>query len=212
MTHAGPHDTERQVGRPGARSVLACALAGLALAGIATAGYAVLRAHAGTSSSVASATPGDATYGSLPGWLPTSRVPTGRLVQASAVHPWIGIEGDTVLVDLAGPRVLATLVGPRVPSEGHFPLPATTPCTFTLTLRSAGSSIVVDPRAITIFDERGHRYRPRFSGPAGPRRLAAGRTTTLEFTSVLPTGSGEVVWTTGDGRPIVSYEFVTEID
>jgi hypothetical protein len=214
---ATSHDAKRRAFGPGAWRALLFGLGGLALAGVILVGYAVVQPSAPVRAP-ATATPagsGDATYGTLPSWLPRATVPVGRIVQASIAHPWIGIEGDTVVVHMNGHAVDATLVGPQVPSEGHFPLPKTTPCTFYLTLTKASGPIPITPRNIAIFDERGHRYQPTMQSQSGgplPTRIGPGRSVTLRLDTVLPTGSGEVVWTSNGTTPIVSYEFVTEID
>jgi len=214
---ATSHDTERRAFGPGARRVLLSGLGGFILAGAIVAGYAALRPAAGPSAppTPVPASSGNASYGTLPSWLPKATVPVGRVVQASTAHPWIGIEGDTVVVHRDGHAVDATLVGPQVPSEGHFPIPKTTPCTFFLTLTKADGSIPLPLRDIAIFDERGHRYQPTIrsqTGGAPPARIGPGQSVTLRLSTVLPTGSGEVVWTSNGTTPIVSYEFVTEID
>lgn len=75
--------------------------------------------------------------------------------------------------------------------------------------------ILIMPRSIATFDERGHRYQPTMRSQSGgpvPPRVRPGRSVTLRLDTVLPTGSGEVVWTGNGTTPIVSYEFVTEID
>jgi hypothetical protein len=214
---ATSHDTERRASRPAARRVLFSGLTGFIVAGLIVGAYAALRpgARAGSPAAAVPASSGNAAYGTLPSWLPTATAPVGRVVQASAAHPWIGIEGDTVIVHMDGQAVNATLVGPQVPSEGHFPLPKTTPCTFFLTLTAATGIIALAPNDIAIFDERGHRYQPTVrsrTGAAPPARIGPHQSVTLRLTTVLPTGSGEVVWTSDGTKPIVSYEFVTEID
>ncbi len=61
----------------------------------------------------------------------------------------------------------------------------------------------------------GHRYTPRIralTGAAAPTHIGPGQSMTVRLDTVLPTGAGEVVWTTNGAAPLVSYEFVTEID
>jgi len=222
VTDATSHDIERRASGSGARRVLWFGLGGFALAGAILGGYALVRSPSHTAARVpaasASAAPSassSATYGTLPSWLPKATVPVGRVVQASATHPWICIEGDTVVVHLAGHRVDATLVGPQVPKEGQFPLPRTTPCTFFLTLTNATGQIPITAAHLAIFDERGHRYTPRIrslTGAAAPSHVGPGQSVTVRLDTILPTGAGEVVWTTNGTAPLVSYEFVTEID
>jgi len=217
VTDATSHDTERRASGPGARRVLWFTLGGFALAGVILGAYALLRpsSHTAAPAAATPAASNNATYGTLPSWLPKTTAPVGRVVQASAAHPWIGIEGDTIVVHLAGHAVDATVVGPQVPKEGQFPLPKTTPCTFYLMLTRATGTIPITAADLVIFDERGHRYAPRVrsnSGGTAPTHIGPGQSVTLRLDTVLPTGSGEVVWTTNGTAPVVSYEFVTEID
>jgi hypothetical protein len=156
-----------------------------------------------------------ATYGGLPSWLPTAKVDVGRVVQASAAHPWRAIEGDAVSVRVGGGRVLATVVGPDVPEDGKFPVPATSPCTFTVTLSGLAGEVPLVPRAFTILDELGHLHRPQVTAAGGgavPTEIRAGRTVTLTVRDVLPTGGGRVRWSPGGTTPIVSWDFDVEID
>ena len=154
-------------------------------------------------------------YGGLPSWLPRARVKVGRLVHASAAHPWLAIEGDTVSVGLRGGSVTATAVGCAVPREGQFPQPRTTPCTFTVTLAATAGVVPLSASAFTIVDEFGQLHHPRVSvrgaGPL-PRRLRAGRNVALILTDVLPTGNGRLSWAPAGARPIVSWDFAVEID
>ncbi len=156
-----------------------------------------------------------ARYGGLPGWLPTPTVPVGRVVRASAAHPWLAIEGDSVRVRLARGQVLATAVGPQVPEEGQFPVPATTPCTFTVTFVDASGVVPISQAAFTIVDEQGNLHRPSVTvagGGALPAGLPPGQKVTLIVRDVLPTGAGDLRWSPGGGKPIVSWDFDVEID
>jgi hypothetical protein len=159
--------------------------------------------------------PAAARYGGVPSWLPTAAVPVGRVVQASAAHPALGIEGDTVLVRLAGGQVLATAVGPRVPQQGKFPVPATTPCTFTVAFSGASGAVQLSPGAFTIVDEQGRLHQPRVtvqgSGPL-PHAAAPGQTVTLTLSAVLPAGAGQLRWAPQGGNPLVTWDFDVEID
>ena len=156
-----------------------------------------------------------AKYGGIPSWLPAPSQSVGRIVQATAAHPWLAIEGDSVRVHLAAGQVLVTAVGPQVPEEGQFPVPATTPCTFTVTFTAASGSVPVNPAAFTALDEQGrlHRLSVRVrGGGAVPATVAPGHTVTLLMTVVLPTGSGTLRWTPSGTQPIVSWDFDVEID
>jgi hypothetical protein len=139
----------------------------------------------------------------------------GRVVQASPVHPWLAIEGDTVRVQLGRGQALATAVGPGVPEEGAFPVPASISCTFTITFASVSGTIPLSPAAFTILDELGHLHHPQVAAHDGgpvPADATAGKPLTLTITAVLPTGSGQLRWAPQGGRPVVSWDFDVEID
>ena len=138
----------------------------------------------------------------------------GRIVQASAAHPWLAIEGDTVSVRLARGRTLATAVGPAIQWRGRFPVPATTPCAFTITFTATSGEVPVRDGVLTIVDEYGHVHHPRVTATHGgspPARVAAGRPVSLTVRDVLPTGNGQLRWAPGTARPVVSWDFDVEI-
>jgi hypothetical protein len=102
-----------------------------------------------------------------------------------------------------------------VPEQGRFPVPATTACRFTLTLRGEAGSVGLSASAFTIVDELGGVHRPGVTTARGgplPRLLAPGRTLALTVSGVLPTGNGRLRWAPLGGRPIVSWDFDVEID
>ncbi|HXX89644.1 MAG TPA: hypothetical protein VEI83_05405 [Acidimicrobiales bacterium] len=154
------------------------------------------------------------TYGGLPSWLPTSTVAVGRVVTASAAHPALAIEGDSVVADLAHGHVLVTAVGPAVPAEGQFPMPRTSPCTFTITLADASGAVPVSAAAFSIVDELGQVHRPQVTAQGGqppPTSVRPGRPLVLTLTDVLPVGSGTLRWAP-QGAKVVSWDFEVEID
>jgi hypothetical protein len=156
-----------------------------------------------------------ATYSQIPSWIPRAKVAVGRVVVASAAHPALAIQGDTVSVRLAAGHVVATAVGPTVPEEGKFPVPATTACTFVLTLTNASGNVPITARAFTILDESGHLHSPTVTAVAGarlPGRARPGRSVTLRIHAILPTGNGQLRWAPDDSAPIVSWDFDVEID
>ena len=110
-------------------------------------------------------------YGKLPSWLPKSKVPVGRVVQASAAHPRLGIEGDTIVVHVGSAQVDVTTVGPQVPEEGKFPVPATSPCAFDVTFAKASAPIALRRTDFTVLDELGHLHLLRIT--AARRRTGA---------------------------------------
>ena len=137
------------------------------------------------------------------------------MAAASAEHPWLAIEGDTVLVHLARGQVLATAVGPAVPSEGQFPLPRTSPCTFTITLTRASGLVPLRASAFSIVDELGRLHHPRVTTQDGgplPATITPGQTVVVTVRDTLPTGNGQLRWAPGTVKPIVSWDFDVEID
>lgn len=175
---------------------------------------AVALAAAGYFAFAGNSTPA-AKYGQIPSWLPTAKIPVGRLVTASAARPWLAVQGDTVVVRLARGRVHALTVGPTVPEEGQFPVPKTTPCSFLMTFTAASGTVPINPKAFTIADELGHIHRPtvtRIGGGRPPAQVLPGHTVTLAVRAVLPTGDGALRWAPQGTTPVVSWDFDVEID
>ena len=176
---------------------------------------AIVAASAGLYLALSGGTPASARYGGLPTWLPAQATPVGRTVTASPAHPWLAVEGDTVRVTLGGGQAMTTAVGPAVPEEGEFPVPATTPCTFTITFADVSGAVPLSPAAFTIRDELGKLHHPRVTAQGGgpvPATAAAGAPLTLTIKAVLPTGNGQLQWTPQGVRPVVSWDFDVEID
>ncbi len=142
-------------------------------------------------------------------------MPVGRVLLASSEHPRLTIQGDSVSVHLSHGKVLATTVGPEVPETGKFPVPPTSPCSFTVTLTAAAGRVPVRASAITILDELGHIHHPRVTalhGGTPPAVVRPGQTVTLEVRDVLPTGGGRLRWAPEGRTPIASWDFDVEID
>jgi len=173
-------------------------LAALALGGAALGGVFADGSHM-------PATPTSAAkYGGLPSWL-----------TASAAHPALAIQGNSVDVQFPHGHVLATAVGPETPEQGKFPVPATSPCTFIVTFARATGQVALNPSSFTLVDERGHVRHPRVSaidgGPA-PRTVRPGQTVSLRLYDVIPTGDGGLEWTPSGRRALVAWDFNVEID
>jgi hypothetical protein len=154
-------------------------------------------------------------YGTIPSWLPQPKLRTNRTVVASAAHPQLAIQGDAVRVLLQGGSVLATTVGPVVPEDGQFPVPSTSPTTFTVTFRAASGSVPLRAGAFTILDEQSHVHRPTVTlagGGALPSHVAQGSVVRLRVHDILPTGGGELRWGPQPGTPLVRWDFDVEID
>lgn len=156
-----------------------------------------------------------AKYGGLPGWLPKPKVRVNRILTASKAHPALAIQGNTVSVQLPHGRVLATAVGPETPEQGRFPVPATSPCTFTVTFTAASGTVPIDSRAFTLVDELGRVRHPHVSATGGsppPRQVQPGRTVSLRVYDVLPTGNGSLSWSPERAHSLVAWDFDVEID
>jgi hypothetical protein len=186
-------------------------LGGLAVAAVLLVAGALALAHGGHARAAAR-------YGGLPSWLPKATVPVGRVVTADPAHRVYAIQGDTVRVDLSGgAHVMATVVGPQTPEQGRFPVPATSPCTFTVTFAAASGRIALRASDFTILDENGHLHRPRVRLSGGgrmPGLITPERTISLTVYDILPTGEGQLRWAPVRlaGRQLVSWDFDVEID
>ncbi len=154
--------------------------------------------------------------GGLPSWLPRAVVPAAdRVLSATPSRPRLAIEGDTVALGLPGGRARVTAVGPAVPEAGEQPVPATSPCRFTVTLAAVHGSIPLSSRDFSFLAEHGERNGARVTLRGGgrlPRRIVAGRPVTLTLSSVLPVGNGQLRWAPMGGKPVVSWDFDVEID
>jgi len=156
------------------------------------------------------------TYGYVPAWLGRTRVPVARVVTATRSRPSLAIQGDTVRAQLPGAQVLATASGPAVPEEGRFPLPKTSPSTFTVTLTAASAAIRIAPAQFGVIDEQGRLHKLQVSnlrGGAVPAEVRPGETVDLRIYTVLPTGEGRIMWApiAGD-RPVVQWDYDSELD
>jgi hypothetical protein len=201
--------------RPGSRSarVLGSLLVLACLGGVAagTAACSAQAHHAAAKTRAGS----KGKYGKLPSWLPKSKVPVGRVVQASEAHPKLGIEGDTIIVHVGNAQVDVTTVGPQVPEEGKFPVPATSPCAFDVTFAKASAAIALRDTDFTVLDELGHLHFLRITERGGgqpPASVRPGQTVTLVMRAVLPTGSGTLRWSPQSPKPVASWDFDVEID
>jgi hypothetical protein len=150
-------------------------------------------------------------YGGLPGWLPKSTVPVGRVVVASPAHPALAVEGDTVAVGLPEGHFQVTAVGPTVPEEGQFPVPSTSPCSFTVTFAKGTGAVPLQPTDFTIVDEQGALHHPQVEVP-GSQASVGPQAVTVKITDVLPTGNGQLRWAPDGAHPLVSWDFDVEID
>jgi hypothetical protein len=212
-TPASVSSAEGRAIGPGPRRAL---LAGALVAVTIGAAVALVAGHGGASAGAKAATvAAKAKYGGLPSWLPEATIPVGRIVHASPAHSVLGVEGDTVAVALASGAVYATAVGPSVPESGKFPVPATSPCTFIVTLARTSGVIPISASDFTITDEEGRLHHPEVTwlhAGALPAEILPGKPVSLKLYAVLPTGSGSLSWSPAGRHPIVSWDFDVEID
>ena len=112
--------------------------------------------------------------------------------------------------------MLATASGPAVPKEGHFPLPKTSPSTFTVTLSAASAAIPIKPAQFGVIDEEGRLHKvdvSNFSGGALPAELKPGVTVDLKIYAVLPTGEGRIMWAPIPAdKPLVEWDYDNELN
>ncbi len=126
-----------------------------------------------------------------------------------------GGAGHTGAAGPAGARVLATAVGPEVPEEGHFPVPAVSPCAFVATFVAASRAIPLSASQFALIDEQGHVHRPKMTALGGgppPSEIAPGRPVSVKLHDILPTGDGALAWTPQGTRPVVTWDYTVEID
>jgi len=213
--------TERRAFGPGARRSLCYALGGVALAALLVGVYAAVRPHHTSPASQSTASPASAssgssaTYGTLPSWLPKSTIPVGRVVHASAAHPWLAVEGDTVIVSTAHGTSATTAVGPYNDSTGMFPLPRFLRSTFVVTFKDTAGQIPITPRAFVIVDEHGRVYHPRVessSGGTAPTHIATGAPVAIRVIVNLAEGSGLLRWSPDGTHTIVGWDYTNEYD
>jgi len=197
---------ESRVRGPGSRRGRGIAALALALAAILVALGLV---------SAATSTAAHSRAGQIPSWLPNAKPAPVGVAEASFRHPQLAIQGDTIAITTPSGRVLATVVGPAVPKEGGYPVPSTTPCTFTVALHAVSGSFAILPINFTILDEQNTLHFPNVttdSGAAVPKTLHAGQSVTLVLNAVLAVGNGDVRWSPLHSSPVATWDFAVEID
>lgn len=199
--------------RRGSRGELGSRRIGFGVLGvvlIALGTFGIIEEVAGASNSSAN------TYGGLPSWLPKSTIPVGQVLQAFPGHPVLGIEGDTAHVELGSGGADIVAVGPQVPESGDFPVPKTSPVTFSITIDDVHGDVPLKAGDFVILDELGHSHHPNVTianGSALPVEIATGHKLELEVQDdQIPTGSGDLQWRPMRGGPLVSWDFDVEID
>lgn len=217
-----PQARERRTSGSGARHVLRYVIGGFALSGVLVGAYALVRPPAAPPPSETTLPEsGNATYGSLPAWLPRAAAPVGRVVVSSAVHPETGIEGDTMIVRTGGRQVTSLAVGPSLPAR-YASLQQLAlhricriPASFLVTLSHADGPIPLGAARFVFFDDHGRRMVPSVrtaTGQAPPSAVAAATRITLRLSATVPTGPGELVWFDARGRIVAAWEYTVEVD
>ncbi len=143
-------------------------------------------------------------YGGIPWWLRAVTPRTARTLRATARHPVLAVQGDTVAVDVGGRPVRATAIGPTVPDAVAGATRTAAPATFTVTL--AGGRRAISARAFTIVDELGAVHCN-----ARLTVVRHARTTTVTVRDVLPVGNGQLRWAPDGRQATVAWDFDLEI-
>ncbi|UTI66104.1 hypothetical protein NBH00_07830 [Paraconexibacter antarcticus] len=154
-----------------------------------------------------------AAYGTPPAYLPKARLPVHRVLTATAAHPVLVVEGDTVAVDTPDVRARVTLVGPAVPAAAQGA--AVAPARFDLTVAAGRGPVRLAARDVTIVDEHGRRQRASLTmrdGRPVPARLSLVRPVRLVLRARLPTGDGQVRLAPRGGAAVATWDFVVETD
>ena len=154
----------------------------------------------------------------IPAYLRRATTRVNRVVVASARHPQLAIEGDSVWLQVAHGRSLATTYGPFIPYKVQGTAVAQTIATFYFKLIHTRGSLPLAARDFTIMDELGDTIVPRIEvvgGGALPARLTAGRSLSLRMIAELPVGNGQLRYSpTGihgaTVRPLAGWDFSIE--
>jgi hypothetical protein len=179
---------------------------------LALAAGAVLSACGGTHHAAAV----KGAFGAYPTFLPRSTIEAGAahtVVDATATHPALATQGDTVRVHTATGSVLATVAGPEIPNVGLPKGFSTSPATFTLTLTDASTTIPLSTSAFNAVDDSGRIYR--LSLPTGstlPAAIAPGETVTTKLFATLSTGEGRLRWIPSGHLAPVEWDYTVEVD
>lgn len=155
-------------------------------------------------------------YGTIPTDLRNKQAPpANQILSASATHPAIAIQGNSVMLHLARGGALATAVGPDVPDRIQGSADLHTPATWDLTFADVHGTVPISPRLFTITDEQGMLLLPRVSVVGGgplPRTVPAGRPFTLQLSTVVSVGDGKLRYAPTGGAWLAEWDFDVETD
>ncbi len=132
-------------------------------------------------------------------------------MQASAAHPQVGVEGDTIQIDLSSGSARATVIGPYDTVQGRYPVPETTPCTMRMTLSAVTGVVPIRAGDFTFVDELGKVYHPQVT-QSSPATSTARGTQQVSIHDTLPTGSGQLRWSPAGTGNLATWDFSVEID
>lgn len=155
-----------------------------------------------------------AAYGGAPAFLPKPG-PVDRIVMASAAHPVLASQGDTVALRLPQGRAHVTVVGPHVDRSLIGKNAGTTPTRFDLTVRGTAGRTALHPEWFTLVDQLGHVHRPtvtRVGGGSAAAAVAKGGRVRFSLRSVMPTGTGLLRYGPAANASLVAWDFTVEID
>ncbi len=155
-------------------------------------------------------------YGSIPAYLRGKQAPpANQVLSATAAHPAIAIQGNSVVLHLAHGSAVATAVGPDVPDRIQGSADIHTPATWALTFADVHGIVPISPRLFTVTDEQGMLLLPHVSVVGGgslPKIVPAGRPFTLRLTSVVSVGDGKLRYAPEGGSWLAEWDFDVETD
>jgi hypothetical protein len=155
-------------------------------------------------------------YGGIPADLRNRQAaPANQVLTASAAHPAIAIQGNSVSLHLAHGSALATAVGPDIPERIQGSADLHTAATWVLTFDDAHGSVPISPGLFSITDEQGMLLQPHVSvvgGGALPKVVPRGRPLTLRLTAVVSVGDGKLRYAPQDGPWLAEWDFDVETD
>jgi hypothetical protein len=158
----------------------------------------------------------NARYGGIPAYLRNKQaVPANQVLTATAAHPAIAIQGNSVALRLAHGSALATAVGPDIPDRIQGSADLHTPATWVITFSHVRGKVPISPSLFTITDEQGMLLPPHVSVAAGgplPKLVPAGHLFTLRLTATVSVGDGKLRYVPGHGPWLAEWDFNVETD
>ncbi len=155
-------------------------------------------------------------YGSIPTDLRNKQAPPpNQVLSASAAHPAMAIQGNSVVLHLARGSALATAVGPDVPDRIQGSADLHTPATWDLTFADVHGTVPISTHLFTITDEQGMLLFPRVSVVGGgplPSTVPTGRPFTLQLSTVVSVGDGKLRYAPSGDAWLAEWDFDVETD